>query len=144
MWVVFEGLDKAGKTTLEWEFLKATNFKHVVVDRGPIGYMTFDKIFGRETKQGNHKFIHQARKCIRTKDFLIVYCYADKSIVDMRLKEYNETCPYDYNKAQELYADNIRKFYRHEKVVKLDTGVMSIDECVNKIVEKINELQKGE
>ena len=47
MWVIFEGLDKAGKTTLEWEFLKATNFKHVVIDRGPVGYMTFDKILGR-------------------------------------------------------------------------------------------------
>ena len=43
MWIIFFFFYKVGKTTLEWEFLKATNFKHVVIDRGPVGYMTFDK-----------------------------------------------------------------------------------------------------
>ena len=33
MWVIIEGLDKAGKTTQEWEFLKATKFKNDVIDR---------------------------------------------------------------------------------------------------------------
>ena len=47
MWVIFEGLDKAGKGTLEWGLLKATNFKHIVIDRGPVGYMVFDKLFNR-------------------------------------------------------------------------------------------------
>ena len=50
MWVIFEGLDKVGKTTLEWDLHRATNFKHVVIDRGPVGYMVFDKIFDRETE----------------------------------------------------------------------------------------------
>lgn len=142
MWVVFEGLDKSGKGTLELEFLKATNFKHVVVDRGPVGYMTFDKVFGRETKQGNHKFIQQARKCIRTKDFMIVYCVADKNTAMKRIKENNETCPYDYEMAQKIYDDNIRKFYKEQKVIKVNTSEMTVQECISKIVGKLEELQK--
>lgn len=80
MWVIFEGLDKAGKTTLEWEFLKATNFKHVVIDRGPVGYMTFDKILGRETKLGNQEFIYQARKIMKSGDFMVVYCTVERKL----------------------------------------------------------------
>jgi len=144
MWVIFEGLDKAGKTTLEWEFLKATNFKHVVIDRGPIGYMTFDKIFGRETKHGNQELIHQARKIMKFDDFVVVYCKVEKETAKERLIFHNETCPYDYDKAQKLYCDNIHRYYKAEKTLELDTTNKSIDECVELIVEKLKEVQQGE
>lgn len=144
MFVIFEGLDKAGKTTLEWEFLKATNFKHVVVDRGPIGYMTFDKLFGRSTKLGDRDFIHYARKITKSDDYMIVYCTVDKKVADIRLKEHNETCPYDYDKAQKLYRTNIRRFYKLDKVVEVNTTNRSIEECVNMIVDKLQEALKSE
>jgi deoxyadenosine/deoxycytidine kinase len=146
MWVIFEGLDKAGKTTLEWEFLKATNFKHVVIDRGPVGYMTFDKILGRETKLGNQEFIHQARKIMKkkNKDFMVVYCFASEDVAIKRLNEHNEECPYDYGKAQKLYRNNVRRYYKSEKTLELDTTNKSIDECVELIVEKLKEVQQGE
>jgi hypothetical protein len=144
MWVIFEGLDKAGKTTLEWEFLKATNFKHVVIDRGPVGYMTFDKILGRETKLGNQVFIKQARKVSKSKDFVVVYCYASENVVTKRLKEHNEECPYNYSKAQKLLRDNIKRFYSQDKVIEIDTSNMTPAECVELIVEKLKEVQQGE
>lgn len=137
MWVIFEGLDKAGKTTLEWEFLKATNFKHMVIDRGPVGYMTFDKLFGRETKLGNQDFIHQARKIMKNPDFMVVYCLVDKKVAKERLDAHNEICPYDYGKAQKLYGDNIRRYYNDDKVLRLDTTERSIEECVKMIIEKL-------
>lgn len=141
MWVIFEGLDKAGKTTLEWEFLKRTNFKHMVIDRGPVGYMTFDKLFGRETKLGNHDFVHQARKIMKNQDFMVVYCFAPENIAAERLKEHNEKCPYDYGKAQKLLRDNIKRYYRKEKVLNLDTSKLTIDECVGLIVGKLKDMQ---
>lgn len=144
MWVIFEGLDKAGKTTLEWEFLKATNFKHMVIDRGPMGYMTFDKLFDRETKLGNQDFIHQARKIMKNQDFMVVYCFASEETAAKRLNEHNEECTYDYSKAQKLLRDNVRRFYKHEKTLELDTGDKSITECVQMIIEKLEEVQKGE
>lgn len=144
MWIIFEGLDKVGKTTLEWELLKATNFKHIVIDRGPVGYLVFDKIFERETKLGNQEFIHQARKIMKSKDFMVVYCTANKDIVDARLKEHNESCPYDYEKAQKLYKNNIYRFYRNNKVIEIDTTSLSIEKCIEIIIEKLEEVQKGE
>lgn len=144
MFVVFEGLDKAGKGTLEWEFLKATNFKHMVIDRGPMGYMTFDKIFGRSTKLGDRDFIHYARKITKSDDYMIVYCSVDKNVADERLKAHNETCPYDYEEAQKLYRKNIRRFYNMSRVLELDTTNRSIEECVKLIVEKLKEVQRSE
>lgn len=144
MWVIFEGLDKAGKTTLEWEFLKATNFKHMVIDRGPMGYMTFDKLFDRETKLGNQDFIHQARKIMKNQDFMVVYCFASEEVAIKRLNEHNEECPYDYGKAQKLLRDNVRRFYKPEKTLELDTSDKTIPECVQMIIEKLKEVRKGE
>lgn len=153
MWVIFEGLDKTGKTTLEWEFLKATNFKHVVVDRGPMGYMTFDKLFGRDTKLGNQEFIRQARKAMKSGgNTFVVYCYADENVVNERLKKHGEKLlkevePYkgrSYAKVQKLYATNVVRYYKPERTLMLDTTNKSIDECIRLIKEKIEEGMKSE
>lgn len=144
MWVIFEGLDKTGKGTLEWAFLKATNFKHIVIDRGPIGYMTFDKLLGRETKSGNQEFIHQARKIMKSDDFMIVYCMVEKKTAEERLTLHSETCPYDYVNAQKLYRINIHRYYKPKRILELDTTNKSIDECVKLIIEKLKEIQQDE
>lgn len=144
MFVVFEGLDKAGKGTLEREFLKATNFKHMVIDRGPAGYMTFDKIFGRSTKLGDRDFIHYARKITKSNDYLIVYCVANRSVVEERLKAHNETCPYDYDEASELYRKNVYRYYKPCKIVEIDTTFLPVGRCVELIVEKLKEVTGSE
>lgn len=144
MWVIFEGLDKAGKTTLEWEFLKATNFKHMVIDRGPVGYLVFDKLFNRSTKLGDQEFIHQARKIMKSGDFMVVYCTVEKDHAAARLLAHNEECPYDYAKAQKLYRDAIHRYYYGKKVLEVDTTFLSVERCVELIIEKLEEVQKGE
>ena len=143
MWIIFEGLDKSGKTTLEWEVLKATNFKHVVIDRGPIGYMVFDELFDRSTKIGNQNYIHQARKALKSGDYLVVYCKAPYEVVMERLVEHSEDCPYDYKYAQKRYNIEVKHYYRPDYVLELDTS-QSIDICVGLIAEKIKEVQKNE
>lgn len=140
MFVIFEGLDKAGKTTLEWEFLKATNFKHMVIDRGPVGYLTFDKIFGRSTKLGDENFIHYARKITKSNDFIVVYCTVDKNVAEKRLEAHNETCPYDYEKAQKLYRDNVHRYYKDDKVIEIDTTFLTVERCVEVIIQKLQEV----
>lgn len=140
MWIIFEGLDKVGKTTLEWALLKRTNFKHIVIDRGPIGYLVFDKIFKREETNSEQDFIQKAKDIMKTKDFLIVYCEASYDIVLKRLKEHNEICPYNYIEAQKIYLNNIRKFYDKEMTLELDTSFLSIDECIDLIIKKIKEV----
>lgn len=144
MWVVFEGLDKAGKTTLEWAFLKATNFKHMIIDRGPIGYMTFDILFDRNNDKSRLDFIDYAKRTTESNDFMIVYCFASEEVAMKRLKEHNEECPYNYRIAQEILRKNICKFYKSEKVLMLDTTNKTVDECVELIIQKLKEVQANE
>lgn len=143
MWVIFEGLDKAGKTTLEWEFMKASNFKHIVIDRGPVGYMVFDELFNRSTKLGQQNFIHQARKALKSGDFMVVYCKVTPDIAAGRLAAHGEDCPYDYAKAQRLYDRQVSHYYREDYVLELDTN-RPIAECVELIMERLKEVFKGE
>ena len=135
MWLIFEGLDKSGKTTLEWSFLKATNYKHNIIDRGPVGYLVFDKVFGRSTKLGDQEFIRQARKISRSKDFFVVYCRTDKDVAEERLKLHNETCPYDYESVQKQLDKHIKSFYSKNTVLIVDTSHKSIEECTQEIVD---------
>lgn len=146
MWVIFEGLDKSGKGTLEREFLKATNFKHIVIDRGPAGYMTFDKIFGRKTEESDRYFIYQAYEAMKTNQFMVVYCVVNKKVAQERLKAHNEKCPYDYAKAQRIYDFNVLTCYgtfgMQDNVLRLDTTNRSIEECTALIIEKLQEVLK--
>lgn len=144
MFVVFEGLDKAGKTTLEWELLKATNFKHVVIDRGPVGYKVFDEIFGRETKEGNKEFIKQAKMLMKKNRCIVVYCYCAEAIAKMRLEFHGEECPYDYAQAHETYLRNVNEYYKSERTLLLNTTCKSIKDCVKEIVNKLEEVRANE
>lgn len=141
MWVIFEGLDKSGKTTLEWEFLKATNFKHIVVDRGPAGYFVFDALFKRVMK--NNKECYTKNLSVVNHNFMVVYCKAPIDIAMKRLEEHNEKCPYDYGLAQLIYDDAIECLYKQRgvQVVTINTE-KPIDECVNEIIKKLEEVLK--
>src|SRR5574344_2051504 len=83
----------------------------------------------------------QARKIMKSGDFMVVYCTVEKETAEERLTLHGETCPYDYAKAQKLYRNNVRRYYKSEKTLELDTTNKSIDECVELIVEKLKEVQ---
>ena len=134
MYVIFEGLDKSGKTTLEWELLKATNFKHIVIDRGPIGYMVFDKLLNRETPIGDAEFMRMADDINNTNNFIVIYCHCSKNVADNRLAETNhEELKYDYNFAQNILKYNIYKYYNNIIDVNTDN---TIDDCIKYIMNK--------
>lgn len=135
MWIIFEGLDKSGKGTLEWEILKATNFKHIIIDRGPAGYLVFDDLFNRRTKEGDYEYAKNAYLMKSSDDCVIVYCKVPADVAMQRLKEHNETCPYNYKHAQNLYDIAVRCLYEEEgiKVITVDT-TKSIEECVKLII----------
>ena len=135
MWIIFEGLDKSGKGTLEWEILKATNFKHIIIDRGPAGYLVFDDLFTRRTEAGDEQYWKNIKDMKVSKDFVVIYCKAPADIALDRIKANNETCPYNYSYAQFLYDLTIEKLYKTNgiKVIEVDT-TKSIEECVNLIL----------
>ena len=47
MIIIFDGMDKVGKTTLIHALDKATNYEHIIIDRGPNSYLVYDKLYKR-------------------------------------------------------------------------------------------------
>ena len=67
----------------------------------------FDEIFGRSTLQGDKEFIRQCSEINQADDIFIINCYVNKDIAHKRLLEHNETCPYNYVKAQKILQNII-------------------------------------
>ena len=146
MFLIFEGLDKSGKGTLERETLKAVNYKHIIIDRGLAGYVTFDYIFNRILSSDFEDIEIYKRtfdSLLKIKDdILIIYCKAPAEISLKRIMKNGELCPYDYTYAQEIYDKYIDKIYRDHQVNVIDINTTkSIKECLNEIVKKIKEVQ---
>ena len=50
--IILEGVDRSGKGSLQEAIDKLTNYKHFVMDRGPIGFKAYCDIF----EKGNELF----------------------------------------------------------------------------------------
>ena len=48
--IILEGVDRTGKGTMQEAINKATNYKHIILDRGPIGFKAYCEIFSKPEK----------------------------------------------------------------------------------------------
>lgn len=142
MWIIFEGLDKSGKTTLMREFAKATQYTHILIDRGPAGYITYDVLFKRHTSNREANFLQQA-KHITQNNTIVIYCYANEEVTNRRLQQHNEK-QIEVNKTfeqmQDMYTQNVFKCYGMDSVMTLNTSYHSIESCVARIIKAINDV----
>ena len=138
MFIIFEGFDKTGKTTLIKELLKRTKYKHIVWDRGPVSQYVFDLIFDREPDDQ----LWQTAKILSSMKNLVVLCEADSDIIKQRLIEANEDLPKELEDIDTVKA--VFRLYTNvlgfNKLI-LDTTNKSIDECVEVIVKAIEEIE---
>ncbi len=134
--VIFEGMDKSGKSTLLHAFNKTTDFLHFVIDRGPISNLVYNQIFSRNYGVDYSGMIDHITK----HDHLIVYCKADKEVVTKRLLDNNEVLPNHSIYEQNRYLFESFLFQSPFKYVIIDTTVATIDECLDQIQAKLVEL----
>lgn len=135
MFIIYEGMDKTGKGTLKRAVAEATGFKYVHIDRGPIGYMVYDKLYDRESEKSIKQF-ERDWDCLKDNS-IVVYLKADFDIIEKRISEHND--PFiDRNTLERtklMYEDLIEKYC--ENVIVVDTTSASINECVDFIIKNI-------
>lgn len=144
MFVIFEGLDKTGKTTLINEIAKKTTYEYILRDRGPAGYIAYDRIYNRKQKDEARlkRYENDALSLWRTNDYIVIYCKTKWEIVEKRLKDHKEECDYDYKEAQKIYTDVIKAAYPQAKVYTLDTSNKDIDTCVKIVLSQIKKAEE--
>lgn len=138
MLVIFEGIDKSGKTTLLREFLKRSNYKHIVYDRGPISQIVFSNVFARPIDK-DLKYVIENLTKIKN---LVVLCEADCDIIRNRLKEAGEKLPDELTDiiSTKLKFRIITRTSGFNYII-VNTSENSIDECLEMIEKEVERIE---
>ena len=139
MLIYFEGVDKTGKTTLAQTVLKATNYKHVVFDRGPISQVVYDKAFNRVPDP----LLPNAFKFLQLCKPVVFLCEAPTELIEVRLERAQESLPdelKDIDKVKGFFRDALNASGLHYVV--LDTS-RAFDDVLRSIERVVPDV-KGE
>lgn len=130
MIVLFEGMDKVGKTTLIHELNKATNYEHIIIDRGPNSYIVYDDLYHRPYVIDHVK----TELDIHNTSHLCVYCYANEEDIKDRLEKAGEIFPKEQGTISSVKASfDIAMSYSYLDVLYINTSELTIEEATNKI-----------
>lgn len=138
MIIIFDGMDKVGKTTLIHALDKATNYEHIIIDRGPNSYLVYDKLYKRPYELDHLK----TEMDLRNTSHLCVYCTASAADIEDRLRKAKEEFPDEQGGIEEvskkfdesLRDSNLNKLY-------VDTSFIGVNKAVEKIKAAIDALR---
>lgn len=147
MIVLIEGPDRTGKDFLIPALNKKINFGAYVVARGPVGVMTYDEIYSRKTPERDNENISLIN-ALKTTNYVVAYMTADKSTIEKRLQDegtdFYAPKPWTIYSVCKLYTENIYKFYDNENIIQLNSSTMSVEQEVEIVAEKIEEIKSRE
>lgn len=136
--IIFEGVDKSGKTTLKDKFNKETDFGYVVLDRLTTSSKVYNNLFCRDRIDYYNKFEDSLK---RTFNVLVVLCECDTNLVIERLKKANETLPEqlkDIDKVKKNFYIEIERSFDNFMIINTEED---INDCVNKIIKRVKEME---
>lgn len=142
--IIFEGVDKSGKTTLLNMFNKRTDFKYVVLDRFTISSKVYNLMFKRDDKNMEY-YNNVEQTLLKNFNVIIVYCFCENEFkIKDRLKAAGEELP---RPLEDVKFVNDR--FRHEMIVReerKDCNVIWVDtnngveECILQIVDEVESI----
>lgn len=138
MIVIFDGMDKVGKTTLIHALDKATNYEHIIIDRGPNSYLAYDSIYNRPYATDHRK----TEMDLRNSSHLCIYCYADEDDIKARLHAANEEWAKEQGSITYVRCEFARRMAKSNlDVLYINTSQCDVDEAVTRI-KAVIELKK--
>lgn len=134
MLIIYEGMDKVGKTTLIKEYDRFDHFNHYNMDRGPAGYILYDSFFGRTTAERKAENL-QAIQELNGMDYIVVYLTAETESIQSRLDFFHEILPdgMEINSFRDAYEKVVFDSYPKDRILRLNTTNLSLEECCLKI-----------
>lgn len=130
--IILEGVDRTGKSTMQLAINKSTKYKHYVMDRGPIGFKAYCEIFNKD-KELFESYDKSEKEFLNIDNVLVIYLDCDTSVlIDRCIKTGHETIDYPFHKK--IYE----KYYNESKLakVKVDTTNTSVYEIAEELVKK--------
>jgi len=131
--IIVEGVDRTGKTELINEINKRTSYRHIIRDRGPIGYRAYSIIFDRDDKllEG---YWDLEKKLAEIDDIIIVYLYCEtKELIERSIKTDHEILDFDFHKKVYLHCLGTSHF-RNRLII--DSTKKNTNDIVNELIER--------
>jgi deoxyadenosine/deoxycytidine kinase len=139
--IIFEGVDKTGKSTLLGEFNKATKFSYVVLDRFTLSSKVYNKMYGRDRFEF---YDNLEREVFKNVNVLTVLCTCKTEIIKERLEKFKEELPtqlMDIDKVKDEFYNQLRFGDNYKNYLIIDTSEDDISLSVNRIIEIVNALE---
>lgn len=136
MIIIFDGMDKVGKTTLIHALDKATDYEHIIIDRGPNSYLVYDKLYKRPYELDHIK----TEMDLKNTSHLCVYCYASEEDIKARLAKAGEEWAKEQgviSKVKAMFDTSLR--ISNLDTVYVNTSEKNIDDCVAMIIKAIED-----
>jgi hypothetical protein len=136
MFLIFEGADKSGKTTIIKEFHKATNFKYSCIDRFSGTSFAYNLFWERNLN--NKEYLLQDISSFDKA--ILIYLEVPTEVAAVRFKEHNEKDLdiKDYDKLKESYEIYLKGTPLY--IVRINTN-KSISETVKEIIKFIEDFE---
>jgi len=129
--IFFDGVDCTGKSTLIQNIHEKTEFKHILIDRGPFTNM----VYGSHKRHSFYKsYIDLVNELDLVDEVFFVYTTATPSVIMKRMKERNETdiTPDDILPLMNLYD----YYYKSTNIVPLivETTATKPDKAAQRVI----------
>lgn len=142
IFVIFEGIDKTGKTTLYNTLNKISNYKYVAIDRFMISAKVYNEVYDRGFFDVYNAFEKVIRKSFNV---LYVYCKSNETDVHERLENANENIPTELSDFEKIDA-LFEKYLFDEScgpccILILDTSQLSLSECITELFKQLHKME---
>lgn len=130
--IFIEGVDRSGKGSLMQAIHKATNYKHVIFDRGPISNMVYSAVYGRTNEEVQREY-EEIEEQLCNVNHVGIYIHCETSELIRRMKETNHE-HVDFDLHKELFESFIGTSPLN--FVKVDSTNSSPEKIVNFLINK--------
>lgn len=141
--LIFEGADKVGKTTLLEAVNRATNYEHFCIDRSLGSAFVYDLITGRRNRLKKLAEIEDELSKLRSISVITVLLKCDEKVLVNRIKKEDE----EFEERISLLKKTLNAYEEYKKITKLpfievDTSNKPVEKTVSEIVDKVQSYEK--
>lgn len=148
MIIIFEGPDAGGKDFIRAAFEEETKYEHTVVSRFFFSQRVYAQYFKRPQWEVNKLRLamdQDITKFLLHFKPLIVYCHADRAVLDERIRRRGENVEAQPNSGAvaKLYDLSFQNFNVVKNLLSIDTSLEPpMAEIVSRIIGKVKSLEK--
>jgi len=136
--IIFDGPDKAGKSTLKAMLDKHTRFFHWTIDRGPLSHLVYNIAYDR-----THQNFHVDNITNIMGQAILVYVIADEDVLAQRIANSPNEPKIDLKRDLSLFSVVMNAtLHLWKGGLQLDTTDKTEEESLSELIRKLNQLEE--